>query len=153
MPMGNSAHNIMTHKNLSQMPEEVAKKFLRNVVTMKGVDSLHRVLLVDDYRLMVSSGFDWVWSPEGFDYWNDVQDMKFPDEYITITLPKPQSELLVNAAKSLRYSLSHFDEAIHHERFDLTTLEALMHYEVSIKISKRDLDKFTSTHGVDFPEY
>jgi hypothetical protein len=84
---------------------------------------------------------------------NMIEGRRKEELYTIITLPKSQSALLVNAAKSLRYSLSHFDEANHHDRFDLTTLEALMHYEVSIKISKRDLDKFTSTHGVDFPEY
>ncbi len=143
----------MAHKNLSQMPKDVAEKFVENTINMSGVSILTDVLLLDDYESMIKHGFYWSDSPEGVSYWHSVSIKEFPSEYVTITLPKPQSELLVIAAKSLRYSLSHFDEANHHERFDLTTLEALMQYEVSIKISKRDLDRFTSTHGIDFPEY
>lgn len=134
------------------MPEEVAKRFVKNILDLSGVDRLTDVLSRGTYEDMVRGGFQWDSSPEGEDFWHMVYRGEFPDEYVTITLPKPQSAYLVAAANSLKHSLSHF-HGNDDEIFDLTTLEALMQYEVSIKISKRDLDKFTSTHGVDFPEY
>jgi hypothetical protein len=83
---------------------------------------------------------------------NTIEGRRKEELYTIITLPKPQSAYLVAAANSLKHSLLNF-HGNDDEVFDLKTLEALMHYEVSIKISNRDLDKFTSTHGVDFPEY
>lgn len=134
------------------MPEDVAKKFVKNTIDLSGVTRLTEVLTYDSYEDMMNNAFTWSKTPEGEDFWHMVYKEEFPSEYVTITLPKPQSAYLVAAANSLKHSLSNF-HGNDDEVFDLTTLEALMHYEVSIKISKRDLDKFTSEHGIDFPEY
>lgn len=41
----------------------------------------------------------------------------------------------------------------HHERFDMAQLESMMNYDMSVSMSKDELDKFESKHGINFPKY
>jgi hypothetical protein len=134
------------------MPLDVAKKFVKNTLELEGIGMLLEVLSTDDYRRMVGRAFSWGESPEGGEYWEDVSNKAFPEEFVTISLPKAQSAYLVAAADSLRFSLEKF-HGNHDQIFDLLTLMALMKYEVTIKVPKKDVDTFCANHGVDFPKY
>jgi hypothetical protein len=44
-------------------------------------------------------------------------------------------------------------EIMAHELFDILTLKALFKYEISVGLSNKQLDIFTSVNGIDFPIY
>jgi hypothetical protein len=70
---------------------------------------------------------------------------------VEIKLPKSQSKLIYDAVTfAIRNHCLNRDS---HQAFDLLQLKALMSYEVSVKLTNEQIDSFTASHGVDFPEY
>lgn len=68
-------------------------------------------------------------------------------------LPPSQVEILQHALKVLQTSLQLTKEKDNHLDFDIMTLQALLKYNVKIELSKTALDKFSTTEGIDFPDY
>lgn len=80
---------------------------------------------------------------------------------IEVKLPKEQVSILIDALEDYQQSMkSKADipfgmkkEDYHHKVFDITTLLALLKYEVSITLTEQQLDSFTADNGVDFPTW
>ncbi len=78
---------------------------------------------------------------------------------------KPQSIEIPDAQLALvRRALKYYSDCIdkfadvktmsqEHQVFDLMTLEALFHYNVSVVLTEGERNKFTAKHGVDLPLY
>ncbi len=68
-------------------------------------------------------------------------------------LPKSQVDILLHGLKVLKLSYTLTKEKDNYLDFDIMTLEALLKYDVVIELKKSQLDKFSTTEGIDFPEY
>jgi hypothetical protein len=85
----------------------------------------------------------------------------FVDAYIlqkeTIYLPDAQKKLIKKALEYYRSQYENFNvlptETESHEIFDLMTLKALCNYQIEIKLSKEEVETFTSDNGIDLPVY
>jgi hypothetical protein len=68
-------------------------------------------------------------------------------------LPKSQVDILLHGLKVLKLSYTLTKEKDNYLDFDIMTLEALLKYDVVIELKKSQHDKFSTTEGIDFPEY
>lgn len=66
----------------------------------------------------------------------------------TLTLPKEQLQILKNALQ--HYSAQVDDQFL---KFDCLTLSALFEYETRVSVPEANAERFSTLHGVDFPEY
>jgi hypothetical protein len=77
---------------------------------------------------------------------------------VTIPLGEGKENLVFNALKGMRDILESLDfqsEKVAYAKYDLTGLMGIFSgdYKVMVEISQDDMDKFSTTHGVDFPEF
>lgn len=68
-------------------------------------------------------------------------------------LPKSQVDILLHGLKVLKTAYTLTKEKDNYLDFDIMTLEALLKYNVVIEMEKSQHDKFSTTEGIDFPEY
>lgn len=98
--------------------------------------------------------FDKTTSKEIYNYVNCiVQPQKV---MVTQEIPKPQLDIIKKALNFYNQSIENIldnGEDKQYLLFDLITLNALMNYNIKVELSKEDLDKFTHTEGIDFPNY
>ena len=77
---------------------------------------------------------------------------------VTIPLGKGKENLVFNALKGMRdmlESLNFESEELAYAKHDLLGLMGIFcgDYKVMVEILQDDMDKFSSVHGVDFPEF
>ena len=81
---------------------------------------------------------------------------------ITQALPILQKEIIIKSLRQREKYLkgifnefkgSVITEDVHHELFDITTLIAMLKYDVVVSMTEKESDEFTSKNGVDYPKY
>lgn len=68
-------------------------------------------------------------------------------------IPQEQKDILDTALQSMQKILSLTKEKDNYLDFDIMTLRALLKYKISVEVTQEELDKFTTTNQIDFPEY
>lgn len=75
----------------------------------------------------------------------------------SIYLPKAQTDIIKEALKFYYEQYKKFNsvptDTENYKIFDLMTLEAIMNYPIKVEISQAEKNKFSLTHGIDFPIY
>jgi hypothetical protein len=85
----------------------------------------------------------------------------FVDAYIfqkeTLYLPDAQKKLIRKALEYYKSQYEHFNsvptDTENYEIFDLMTLQALCNYQIEVKLSKDEVENFTSDNNIDLPVY
>jgi hypothetical protein len=77
---------------------------------------------------------------------------------IVHSLTLPEKELLEEAIALLEAKLKETPEDNrsmdeHHKLYDIEVMRAFLRYDVSVTMTKKQLDNFTYTNGIDFPMY
>ena len=68
-------------------------------------------------------------------------------------IPQEQKDILDNALQAMQKILSLTKEKDNYLDFDIMTLKALLNYKILVEVNEEELDKFSITNGIDFPEY
>lgn len=72
-------------------------------------------------------------------------------------LPKAQTDIIKEALRFYYEQYKKFNsvptDTENYKIFDLMTLEAIMNYPIKVEISQAEKNKFSLTHGIDFPIY
>lgn len=73
-------------------------------------------------------------------------------------LPEGQKKVLRDALNTYKAALETIEKNgsnmdVEHVLFDILTLKALLNYDVEIRLTQEQLERFTADNGVDFPEY
>lgn len=96
------------------------------------------------------------------DYGSQTQSIEeYFDDFLEFIRPKKEVTIIPYSQKLiLKRAIGLFQEAIikvgakdEHLMFDLTTLKALLNYEVGVALTDQERESFTSKNGIDFPEY
>lgn len=79
-----------------------------------------------------------------------------PEDFV-IDIPSEQVTIIRQALSFYKKSIEEVcpsdSQELGHKLFDIHTLESLLHYKVSVRMSQTNRDRFTSVHGVDLPMY
>jgi hypothetical protein len=86
------------------------------------------------------------------EYFDDFLEFIRPKKEVTI-IPHSQKVILKKAIGLLQEAVTRVGSKDEHLMFDLTTLKALLNYEVGVALTDQERESFTSKNGIDFPEY
>lgn len=86
------------------------------------------------------------------EYFEDFLEFIRPKKEVTI-IPTGQKDILAKAIGLLEGAVKNLGLNDEHLMFDLTTLKALLNYEISVSLTEQEKQSFTSKNGIDFPEY
>lgn len=86
------------------------------------------------------------------EYFEDFLEFIRPKKEVTI-IPREQKDILAKAIGLLEDAVKKVGLNDEYLMFDLTTLKALLNYEISVSLTDKEKQSFTSKNGIDFPEY